>query len=327
MTHRPFPLAAVTTVTAAALLLGGCAAGPAAAPSPADTTAAPVSFQNCDTDLTFATAPQRVVAIKSTSVEMMLALGVGDRIVGTAFTDGPVPDQWAPDASGLTSISDFMPSEEAVLQLEPDLVYSGWESAFSADAAGTRAELSGLGVASYVQPAACRSANVPPKLTFDDVFSEIDQAAAIFQVSPTTLVDAQTAELDAIVPDDRGLTALWYSSGTDTPYVGAGTGAPELVLDTVGLTNIAGDVDGGWSSLGWEAIVAANPDVIVLIDADWNTAQSKIDQLRDNPATAELDAVKNDRYITLPFPASEAGVRTVAAATSVAEQLKALDLP
>jgi iron complex transport system substrate-binding protein len=319
---RPTPLA----IGAAALLLAGCAS-PTAAPTSDPTTAAPVSFTNCDTDVTFATAPQRVVAIKSTSVEMMLALGVGDRIVGTAFTDGPVPDQWASDAAGLTSISSFMPSEEAVLQLEPDLVYSGWESAFSADAAGTRAELSGLGVASYVQPAACRSANIPAKLTFDDVFSEIDQAAAIFQVSPTKLVDAQKAELDAIVPDDSGLTALWYSSGTDTPYVGAGTGAPELVLETVGLTNIAADVDGAWSSLGWEAVVAADPDVIVLIDADWNTAQSKIDQLRANPATAQMDAVKNDRFITLPFPASEAGVRTVSAVTSVAEQLKALDLP
>ena len=35
-------------------------------------------------------------------------------------------------------ISEFMPSEEAVLDLEPDLVYSGWESAFAADAAGER---------------------------------------------------------------------------------------------------------------------------------------------------------------------------------------------
>jgi iron complex transport system substrate-binding protein len=331
MTRRPARAtrAALLASTAAALvLLAGCATPTTAVPSsPATTSAGPVSFRNCDTDVTFAKAPQRVVTIKSTSTEMMLALGVGDRIVGTAFQDGPVPDEWAADAKGLTSISDFMPSEEAVLDLEPDLVYAGWESAFSADASGTRSELLGLGVGSYVQPAACRSEGAPAKLTFGDVFDEIDQAAAIFQVSPTKLVSSQKAELAKITPDDRGLTALWYSSGDDTPYVGAGTGAPELVLETVGLKNIAADVAQTWTSLGWEAIVADNPDVIVLIDATWNTAQSKIDTLRANPATAELDAVKNDRYLILPFASSEAGVRTVSAVTSLAEQLKALDLP
>ncbi|MEO8093564.1 MAG: putative F420-0 ABC transporter substrate-binding protein, partial [Pseudolysinimonas sp.] len=79
--------------------------------------------------------------------------------------------------------------------------------------------------------------------------------------------------------------------------------------------------------LGWESIVDANPDVIVLIDADWNTAQSKIDLLESNPATARLDAVKNSAYLILPFASSEAGVRTVSAAASLVDQLKKLTLP
>jgi iron complex transport system substrate-binding protein len=314
-------LAALTLPLVA--LLAACAA-PVAAPS---ATTSAVTVENCGVSVTFDAPPQRVVTIKSTSTEMMLALGVGDRIVGTAFQDGPVPEEWAADAAALTSISDFMPSEEAVLELEPDLVYSGWESAFAADAAGERAELSALGVASYVQPAACRSADVPPKLTFDEVFREIQEAADIFGVSADELLAAQRSDLAAIDADDRGLTALWYSSGTDIPYVGAGLGAPELVLETAGLTNIAGDIEMTWSSFGWESVVAADPDVIVLIDADWNTAASKIQLLESNPATAALAAVQRQRYIILPFPAGEAGVRTVAAAASVAAQLEELELP
>jgi iron complex transport system substrate-binding protein len=305
------------------LLLAGCAApAPAASPEPSA-----VTVENCGTAVTFASPPQRVVTIKSTSTEMMLALGVGDRIVATAFQDGPVPDAWAADAAGLTEISDFMPSEEAVLALEPDLVYSGWESAFAADATGERPELAALGVNSYVQPAACRSAGVPPKLTFDEVFREIQEAADIFGVSADDLLESQREELAAIIPDGRGLTALWYSSGDDIPYVGAGLGAPQLVLETAGLTNIAADIDMTWSTYGWESIVAADPDVIVLIDADWNTADSKVALLESNPATAALSAVQHHRYIVLPFPAGEAGVRTVSAATSVAAQLAELDLP
>jgi iron complex transport system substrate-binding protein len=321
---RRLTLAAALPLVA---LLAGAVLTGCAAPVVTETPAAAVTVENCGVSVTFAAPPQRVVAIKSTSTEMMLALGVGDRIVGTAFQDGPVPEQWAADAVDLSSISDFMPGEEAVLELEPDLVYSGWESAFAADATGERAELSTLGVASYVQPAACRSADVPAKLTFDEVFREIQEAADIFGVSADDLLAAQQGELDAIDADDRGLTALWYSSGTDIPYVGAGLGAPQLVLETAGLTNIAGDIDMTWSSFGWESVVAADPDVIVLIDADWNTAASKIELLESNPATAALTAVQNKRYLVLPFPAGEAGVRTVSAATSVVAQLAELDLP
>ena len=303
----------------AVLALAGCTTP---TPAPTESTADAVTVSNCGTKVTFDAAPERVVTIKSTSTEMLLALGLGDRIVGTAFQDGPVPDQWAAEATGVPSISDFMPGEEAVLDLEPDLVYSGWESAFAADAAGERAELASLGVASYVQPAACRSAEVPGKLTFDEIFREIGEVASIFRVDDSDLIADQKAQLAAITPDDRGLTALWYSSGTDTPYVGAGLGAPELAMETAGFTNVFGDLDQTWSSVSWESIIDADPDVIILIDADWNTAQSKMDMLEDNPATAQLTAVKKNHYIVLPFASSEAGVRTVSAVQNIQLQLK-----
>jgi len=322
--------AGVAAIVAAALLLTGCGAAVAHPSAGTGSPAAdkPLVIQNCDTKVTFAKAPKRVVSIKSTSTEILLALGLGDRIVGTAFQDGPVPAKWSAQAARLHKISDFMPSEEALLALEPDMVYSGWESAFSADQAGTRSELTALGVGSYVQPAACRTTGAPAKLTFSDIFGELKQVGAIFRVDAAAdkLVAQQKAELATVHKSTKGLSALWYSSGTDTPYVGAGTGAPELVMETVGLKNVAGDVKQTWTSLGWESIVADDPDVIILIDASWNTAASKIASLESNPATANLSAVKNHRYITLPFPASEAGVRTVDAAVSVSKQLKALGL-
>lgn len=320
--------AALAIMMAAGLLLSGCSAA-AAQPGATHSSAAadkPVVVQNCDTKVTFTKAPQRVVSIKSTSTEILLALGLGDRIVGTAFQDGPVPARWTAQAARLYNISNFMPSEEALLALEPDMVYSGWESAFSADQAGTRSELAALGVGTYVQPAACRTTGAPAKLSFADIFHELDQVAAIFRVSDAKLIAQQKAELATVTKSTKGLTALWYSSGTDVPYVGAGTGAPELVMETAGLTNVAAGVPQTWTSLGWESIVADDPDVIILIDATWNTAASKIASLEANPATANLSAVKNHRYVTLPFPASEAGVRTVDAAVSVQKQLKALGL-
>jgi iron complex transport system substrate-binding protein len=308
------------------LALAGCAsAEPTASPSPSIDSAAPVTVDNCGTEVTFDSAPERVVTIKSTSTEMLLALGLGDRIVGTAFQDGPVPEEWAEDAASLSSISDKVPSEEVVLELEPDLVYTGWESNFSADGAGERTELANLGVATYVSPSACQSSGQPAMLSFDDIFGDIEEVASIFRVDASDLIAQQKQTLDSIEEVGDGRTAFWYSSGSDTPYAGAGIGAPQLVMSQVGLTNIAADVDATWAPYNWEAVVDADPDFIVLIDATWNSVERKIGMLEANPATANLTAVKNGKYLILPFAASEAGVRSVEAAASLAEQITELD--
>jgi iron complex transport system substrate-binding protein len=289
-----------------------------------------VSIDNCGFDLVVATPPERIVTIKSTSTEMLLALGLGDKIIGTGFPDGPVPDEWATAAADIPTISDFAPSQEAVLDLEPDFVFGGWESNFTAEAAGERATLDSLGIGSYVSPAACKEDGYKPDpLTFDLVFDEILEAGAIFGADDAAaeLVATQSEQLDSITPDDRGLSALWYSSGTDTPYVGAGIGAPQMMLDQLGVTNIAANVDDTWSSLSWEAVVDADPDVIVLVDASWNTAESKIALLEGNPATAGLTAVTNGSYLRIPFAAGEAGVRNVEATADLAAQLTALEIP
>lgn len=306
-------------VVLAVLLLTGCAATPV----PAATSAA-VTVDNCGFEVTVASAPKRIITIKSTSTELVLALGLGHRLVGQAFPDGPLPEALA--GSKVPVISDFAPSEEAVLDLEPDFIFGGWESNFTAEAAGERAELRDLGISSYVSPAACKGEYQPAHLSFDDVFGYIDEAGRLLgaEDAAAALVTEQKAELASIPKLGDGRTALWWSSGTDTPYVGAGIGAPQLILDTVGLTNIAGDIDDTWSPLSIEAIIAANPDVIVLVDASWNTAQSKIDYLESNAATAAMSAVVNKRYLIVPFAAGEAGVRTVSAASSIAEQLTAL---
>ena len=321
MAPRFAPLALVP-----ALLLAGCAASVAApsdsTPTPTETSGFPLTLVNCGFEVTLDSAPERVVAIKSTSTEMMLALGVGDRIVGTAFQDGPVPEQWADAAAGIPVLAPKLPNEETVLAATPDLVYAGWESAFSPDAAGDREELASLGVASYVQPAACQSAGQPASLDFEEVFREIEEAGAIFGVPERAaeLVAEQRAQLEDIEPAEGEPLALWWSSGTDTPYVGAGIGAPQLLLETAGFANVAADLDATWAPLGWEAIIAADPDVIVLVDSDWNSAEKKKAYLAGNPATAAMTAVQQQRYIVIPFAASEAGVRSVEAAASLATQ-------
>lgn len=338
---RRFPASAVTALALLATLgLAGCATADAApsasappAAAPGDSAAGsqyPLTVDNCGTAVTFAAAPERVLAVKSTSIEMMLALGLEDALVGTAFSDGDIAEAWAGGAAGVPVISDKVPGQEATLALEPDLVYAGWESNVTADGAGDRETLAALGVNTYVSPSACQEPGYQPDpLTFDDVFADITEMGAIFDVPARAadLVAAQRAALADLTPDDRGLTALWFSSGSDTPFVGAGIGAPQMMMDAAGLTNIAAGIDETWSPLSWEVVVDADPDVIVLVDSAWGSTEKKIGVLEANPATAALPAVQEGRYLIVPFPTAEAGVRNVEAVASMLAQLQELDLP
>nr|WP_043847719.1 putative F420-0 ABC transporter substrate-binding protein [Arthrobacter crystallopoietes] len=282
-------------------------------------------MDNCGTEVTFSAPPQRVVTIKSTSTELLLALGLGERIVGSAFADGPVPERWRQD---IPVISEQLPAQEPVLALEPDFVYAGWESNFSADGAGERTALGRLGIDTYVSPAACREPGYQPDpLTFEQIFADIHEMGRIFAAEPQAerLVVAQREQLKAVEPDGRGLSALWYSSGSDTPYVGGGTGAPQLVLEAAGLRNVAADVDQAWSPLSWEVVAERNPEVIVLVDSSWSSLKKKIGVLEAHPVISQLDAVRESRYLVVPFAAAEAGVRSVETVQSLVDQLAELD--
>ncbi len=312
-----------------ALLTSGCAAGavgtdqtPSSPIASQDT--APLTLDNCGFETTIDASPERILAIKSSPLELLLALGAGDRVIGSAYPDGPLPEEFAAAAGHIALVSDKVPSQEAALALEPDFIFAGWESNFSVEGVGERQSLEQLGVTTYVAPAACKAPGyMPDPLTFDTVFDGFLEIGRIIDEdeAATALVAAQKAQLDGLAPDERGLSALWYSSGTDQPYVGAGIGAPEMIMSSAGLENIFADVADTWTSTSWELIADRNPAVIVLVDAAWNTAASKIDLLKSNPATSTLDAVAQDRFIVIDFAATEAGIRNVDAVAALIEQL------
>lgn len=332
---------------------GEATSGTLASPSGTDAAYAPFEADNCGTTVTREDAPERIVTVKSAMTDLVLALGVGDRLVGTAYQDG-TPDPADPITSGevatgtaqdsaailaaVPALGDRMPSHEAVLSVEPDLLLAGWESTFAADAAGERSSFADLGITTFVAPSACTQAPyTPDPLTWDDVFGEVEQVGALLgrTSEADALVDRLDADLASVEQDVQadnagaepsdGPTALWWSSGTDTPFVGAGAGAPQLVMETAGLLNVAVDLPGGWGPYSWEAAAAADPDVIVLVDSVWNSAEKKKAFLAENPVTSAMTAVQQQRYLVVPFAATEAGVRNVEAVTTLHEQLTALD--
>lgn len=325
--RRALRAVAMIAALASAAALAGCSAASAAAPA-TPSASATTTIDNCGTPVRVGAPPTRIITLKSSSTELLLALGLGRHIVGAAFLDGPLPADLAAHGSPHI-ISTGLPDQESVLALNPDFIYADWESNFSASGVGTRAQLAQLGIGSYVSPSACEEKQYQPDpLTFDTVFTEIEQAGQIFgaQAAAAKLVAAQRATLAAQKPLAHQVSALWYSSASTTPFVGAGIGAPEMIMKAAGLKNIFADVHATWSSVSWESVAAANPQVIVLADSSWSSAAKKIGILESNPVTANLDAVVHRRFVVLPFASTEAGVRNVDAVASTLKQLHALGL-
>lgn len=310
----------VTLLALPLLVLSGCAESSQSEADPADSTTQEI--MNCGVEVRVDETPERVFTVKSSTLELMLALGLEDKVVGSAYLDGPVPDEFTPEGWSPNVVSDEIPSREVFLSEEPDFVLAGWESNVSADGIGERGDLADLGVQSYVLPPACEFEDeAAQEVTFDDIFAMTEEVGTIFDAEQEAadLIAAQQQQLDEIQQPTKEVDVLWYSSGTDAPFVAGGAGTPQMIMEAAGVTNLLADEARTWFSMSWEAFVAESPDYIVLVDAPWNTAEQKRERLESHPAASQMEAVEQENYIEVPFAATEAGVRNVDAAILVSE--------
>lgn len=315
------------SILASAVLLAGCAGAPAGDDTAATPEGYPVELTSCGMTSTVTDRPARAITMNQGATEVALALGVEDQLAGTAYLDDEIPERWQAAYESVPVLSDGYPDGETVLNTRPDFIYASYASAFDAEAAGDRAELEKSGIASYVSPLGCGSDDAPDS-AWETVWDEIDDVAAAFGVPDRAdqIRDEQQAILDELAADSPGrdLRVFWFDSGDKTAFAGAGSGGPQLILDAVGAENVFGDIDKAWADVSWEQVIKADPDVIVVADAGWSTADDKIELLRNDPALSQLTAVGEERFVTVPFSATTPGVRLIEGATEVADQLSGL---
>jgi iron complex transport system substrate-binding protein len=162
-----------------------------------------------------------------------------------------------------------------------------------------RAELQSYGIQTYLQTAFCELVEHRPEdVTLETgLYKELRDIASIFGVSDraeSLIIDIEDHFSAAVEVSsggggvDSGMSAprvLWLDSfDDDEPYVGACCGSVQLIMDFAGAENIFDGLGAEerltWENAPWEDIVAADPDVIVLVDASWDTA-GKVDVLID----------------------------------------------
>ncbi|MFF2354196.1 ABC transporter substrate-binding protein [Kitasatospora sp. NPDC058115] len=294
-------------------MLGACAGAPAPVASTATGgSAEPVSLVNCGTTVTVGAPPERLVTLNQGATEVALALGLESRMAGTAYLDNAVPEKWKAAYDSVPVLSEDYPTKEKLLAARPDFLYASYSSAFTEKVAGSREELRGQGMPSYLSPFGCTDKSQVPPTTWQAMWGELNDVARVFGVPERAAAiqreqEKQLAGFRATAAG-KDLKVLWFDSDTKAPYVGAGHGGPQLVLDAVGARNVFADLPGAWQSVSWEKVVAADPDAIVLADADWDTARSKIDYLENDPVLSRLTAVQRKAFVVVPFSESTPGV-------------------
>ena len=287
---------------------------------------APVTIENCGVTLSVAAPPARVVTLNQAATEVMLKLGLGDRLAGTAYLDDEILPEVADAYRRVPVLASKYPSREALLAVRPDFLYAAYASAFAANGVGTRAEWKTRGVESYVAPAACADKSRAPGVTLETTFGEIRDVARLFGVAARgeALIASYQAEVQAIRSRIGTVTrpprVFWYDAG-DPPQAGVCCGAPNEILKLVGATNIFADTPGSWTQVSWESVIARNPDVIVLANASWSTAAEKRAQLAAKKALAGIDAIEHGRIVEIDFAYTTPGVRNVAAVRTLAQAL------
>ncbi|WP_203362766.1 ABC transporter substrate-binding protein [Bacillus sp. REN10] len=285
-------------------------ASPTEKPSDKNTeTTEPITIENMDRTITFEEAPKRAVTLNQHTTEIMLALGLEDSMVGTAYLDDEILPEYKEAYGKIKVLSDKYPSQEVFLEVESDFAYAGWQSAFTDKTLGTVEQLEQFGVKSYLQ----QSSNMSGP-TMDDVFTDILNIGRIFRVEDRaeTLVQNMKEEMNAVqekVKDvEEPIHVFVYDSGEKEPTT-AGQNFLNELITLAGGSNIFNDIEKGWASASWEEVVNRNPEIIVIVDYGDTTIDQKREFLVSHPALKDVEAIKNKRFVTLPLSAGAEGVR------------------
>lgn len=293
-------------------LVISCGTSPLATPTPtsapASATAVATAYPRTVTDFqgratTIPKRPERIVSVGASNTEFLFALGAGERVVGVDdFSDFPA------DAKKKEKVGGVKVNIEKVVGLRPDLVVVVKLSD------GTIEKLAGSGLAVMV---------VDPQGLVDVYRTAVLLGTAVGADGQKLASDLEK-RVDAVRERTRGATKprVFHevdASDPSKPFtVGPGSYLSELI-DVAGGTNVAARAASAYPQLSLEEVVRADPEVIVLADADYGVTP---EQVAARPGWSQLSAVKNKKVFPIADSlVSRPGPRVAEAAEAYAKLL------
>ncbi|MDI3356150.1 ABC transporter substrate-binding protein [Pseudomonas sp. UYIF39] len=302
----------------AALLLGN-------APAFAEATHYPLTVQSCNREVTFKQAPKHAVSHDINMTQMMLALGLKPSMAGYSGVTGwkSVTPQMQTILDGLPELAAKYPSVETLLNANVDFFFAGWDYGMRVGGDLTPQTLQPLGINVYELTESCAFVMKRPPASLEDTYNDLHNLGKIFDVQDRanaliTQMQAQVAEVRKNLPADKPRVFL-YDSGEDRAMTSGRLGMPQALIDAAGGRNILDDVEASWTRVNWENVVERNPQVIVIVDYGEVTAEQKEQFLLNNKALQSVDAIKNQRFIVIPYVQATPGIDNVLAVETLAK--------
>mgnify|MGYP001605166944 CR=1 FL=1 len=291
----------------------------------AESTKYPLTVHSCNRDVTFKEAPKHAVSHDINMTQMMLALGLKSRMAGYSGVSGwkSVTPEMQSLLDGLPELAAKYPSVETLLNANVDFFFAGWDYGMRVGGDLTPQTLQPLGINVYELTESCAFVMKRPAATLEDTYNDLRNLGKIFDVQDRANaliadMQAQVAAVRKDLPAEKPRVFL-YDSGEDRAMTSGRLGMPQALIDAAGGRNILDDVDASWTRVNWETVVEHNPQVIVIVDYSEITADQKIQFLLDNQALQSVDAIKNQRFIVIPYVQATPGIDNVLAVETLAK--------
>lgn len=288
---------------------------------------AETTVQSCNRTVKFDAPPERAISNDVNLTEMMLVLGLTDRMVGYTGINGwnKLDAEMRAGVAELPELSERYPSKEVLIGADADFFFAGWNYGMKVGGEVTPETLEPFGIQVYELTESCTHIMDKDRASIDDMYADLMNLGTIFGVEDraAALVDGYKADLTAFADNletgDDPLRVFVYDSGEDAPFTAGLYAMPTALIEAAGGTNVMEGFEKSWGTVTWEEVVEQNPEVIVIVNYGEVTAEQKRDFMMSNPAFANIDAVQNDRFVTLEYVEATPGPRNIQAIKTLAE--------
>lgn len=293
-------------------------------------TAQEVTVDNCGEPLVFETQPQRLVVHDVNMTDMAFALGLQDKIVGLTGITGwyKTSPEFDTLRGDIPELAPKYPTVENLVAVEPDLFFAGWYYGMKPGGDVTPDTLEPFGIQTMILTESCVHLDKDrPEAGMDLLFNDVLRLGKVMGVEDKAeeLVSGWRKELAAIEAktDDLPKPRVFLLDGpADAPFTSGKFAIPDAMIAAAGGENITHDMDTSWGRTSWEAVAAANPEFLVLLDYQTgNGAADSFRFLQEHPVMSQTDAVKNERWIGLRYEELTPGPANVHAISKMAQAM------
>ena len=288
-----------------------------------------VSVDSCNRTVTFDSPPQRAISNDVNLTEMMLVLGLSDKMVGYTGISGwkTLDEEMRLGVKQLPELSPKYPTKEVLVGADADFFFAGWNYGMKVGGEVTPETLKPFGINVYELTESCIHIMTKKKVSMDDMYNDLLNLGLIFQIEnrAKNIVDAYRSDLNNFTKKLEPIATkkvFVYDSGEDTPFTAGRYAMPTALIEAAGGINIMDDFQKSWGTVTWEEVIDRNPEVVVIVNYGKVTAEQKRKFMMSNPAFANIDAVKNDRFVTLEYVEATPGPRNIKAIKKLAKAFR-----